>query len=338
MLAAYIDQIGPAADIRLGLLPTPRPAADELMVAVELTPVNRVDTLVRSGAYPTPLPFPFIIGRDVVGTVLEAGSGVDAFGPGDRVWANSLGHDGRQGTTAERVVVAANRAYPLPAGASAVSAAAIAHPAATAHLAVAVHGRVRPGHTVVVTGAAGNVGTATVVLAAGAGARVVAVAAAADHHWCLANGADVVVDYRHPAAARRLRGAAPDGVDVYVDAAGRNDLALAVEVLAERGRVVVLAGPGSRPGLPVGALYTKGASIHGFAISRATTGELAAAAEKVNELLVSGRLAPRQVEILPFSAASCLHQKVEQEGLHGHRYLLSSTLDQSTPYRLESNL
>ena len=64
------------------------PGPTDVLVGVELVVVNLVDTLVRSGAYSTLTPFPFVVGRDLVGTVAEAGGGVAGFGPGDRVWCN----------------------------------------------------------------------------------------------------------------------------------------------------------------------------------------------------------------------------------------------------------
>lgn len=72
MRAAFVDQLGPAGNIRLGDLPLPTPGPTDVLVEVAATTVNPVDTFVRSGAYRTPTPFPFIVGRDLVGTVAEA--------------------------------------------------------------------------------------------------------------------------------------------------------------------------------------------------------------------------------------------------------------------------
>ena len=150
MRAAYITELGPADAIRVGELPTPVPGPTDVLVRVELVVVDPVDTLVRSGAYRTPTPFPFVVGRDLVGTVAEAGAGAAGFAPGDRVWCNSLGHDGRQGSFAEFAVVPAERLYHLPDGADPVASVAVLHPAATAYLALFRHGRLRPGESVYV--------------------------------------------------------------------------------------------------------------------------------------------------------------------------------------------
>jgi len=320
--AAYIEQLGTPDVIRYGDLPEPASGPTDVLVRVAVTTVNPVDTFVRSGAYRTPVRFPFVIGRDLAGTVTAAGPGAAGFEIGDRVWCNSLGHAGRQGAAAELAVVPVDRLYRLPAGVSESDAVAVAHPAATAYLALFTHGRVRAGETVVVVGAGGNVGGAVVVLAADAGARVVAVASARDAGYCHDLGAAEVVDYRAPDLADRLRRASPDGVDAYVDTAGRNDLATAVDLLADRGRVVVLAGADTRPVLPVGDLYRKDCAVVGFVISQATTAELAAAARTINRLLAAGRLRPRTTDTLPLADAAEAHRRLEAGALHGRRVVL----------------
>ncbi|MDS1270777.1 NADPH:quinone reductase [Lipingzhangella sp. LS1_29] len=322
MRSAYIEELGPSDIIRHGELPEPRPGPTDVLVDVEIAAVNHVDTFVRSGAWRTPVPFPFVVGRDLVGTVAATGPGVPDFADGDRVWCLSMGHAGRQGVAAERAVVPADRLYHLPEGVDAVDAAAMAHPGATAYLALFTHGRMRPGETVVVIGAAGNVGSAAVTLAVNAGARVIAVAAARDTEYCRSLGADVVIDYRTPDVHRRIRDTVPAGADLYIDAAGRNDLEDSLEVLTSRGRLVLLAGMNTRAVLPVGALYLADRSIVGFAISKATITELAEAAGHVGRLVAAGKLRPRQRELLPLSAAATAHRDLESGNGAGRRFLL----------------
>ncbi|RST16622.1 NADPH:quinone reductase, partial [Streptomyces sp. WAC04770] len=115
MLAAYIEQLGSPDTIRYGELPQPVAQAGEVLVDVSVASVNHVDTFVRSGAWRTPVTFPFVIGRDLAGTVAAAAPGT-GFEVGERVWCNSMGHAGRQGAAAERVAVPADRLYRLPDG------------------------------------------------------------------------------------------------------------------------------------------------------------------------------------------------------------------------------
>ncbi|HEY9472538.1 MAG TPA: alcohol dehydrogenase catalytic domain-containing protein, partial [Mycobacteriales bacterium] len=155
MAAAYITGLGPPEVIRFGRLPMPTVGPTDVLVRVETVAVNPVDTFIRSGAYQTPTPFPFVIGRDLVGSVVTADVGTTGFTPGTRVWANSLGHGGRQGPSAEYAVVAADRLYRLPDGVDPVVAVACLHPAATAHLGLFEHAGLRAGQTVYVGGGAG---------------------------------------------------------------------------------------------------------------------------------------------------------------------------------------
>ncbi|UCM88851.1 NADPH:quinone reductase [Streptomyces marincola] len=325
MRAAYVEELGPPEVIRVGELPPPRPGPGDVVVEVEVTAVNHVDTFVRSGAWRTPLAFPFVIGRDLVGTVVESGPGAAGFRAGDRVWCSSLGYAGRQGAAAERVVVPGDRLYPLPDGVDPVETVALSHPATTAYLALFTHGRVRAGETVLVLGAAGNVGSAAVVMAAQAGARVVAVASARDAGLCRRLGAREVFDYRDPEVFRRIGEASPGGVDLWIDTSARNDLETAVELLAPRGRVVVLAGLRTRPVLPAGPLYTQDRSVIGFAISRARADELAEAAAHIGRLQADGLLRAHATEVLPLEEAALAHRRVEEGKARGKLVLRVST-------------
>lgn len=322
MLAAHVTHPCAASLIRYGGVPDPVPGPADVLVTVEASPVNPIDTAVRSGAYPTPLPLPFIVGRDLVGTVHAVGPEVQGFRTGDRVWCNSLGHDGRQGAAAEYAVVPAERLYPLPPEADPVQAAALLHPAATAHLALFTHGDLRPGATVVVGGGAGNVGSALVHLAARHGARVVATARAEDAAYCRSLGAAEVVDYRNPNLIARLTSACPEGAELFADTSGSNPLADAVSLLAQRGRVVITAASHATRQLPVDSLYTKDISVTGFTISTATVKELADAAAQVNALLTEGSLHSRAIRRLPLREAGRGHAAVERGSLRGERVVL----------------
>ena len=327
MRAAFIETLGPPQVIRHGELAAPVPGPTDVLVDVMATTVNPVDTFVRSGLYRTPLSFPFVVGRDLVGTVAAVGPGAAGFTVGDRVWCNSLGHGGRQGAAAEQAVVPVDRLYHLPENVDPADAVATVHPAATAYLGLFTHGRVQAGDTVLVAGAAGNVGSAMVTLAVAAGARVIATASARDAEYCRGLGAAEVFDYRHPDLAKLVRDAAPHGVDVHLDTSGHNDLSTAVDLLAPRGRIVLLAGARSRPVLPAGRLYMNDGSITGFVISNATTAELAEAAVTINRLLATGRLRPRATETLPLSATAEAHRRMERGELRGRRVVLRPDLD-----------
>ena len=322
MWAAWIDDLGPAENIRYGELPVPTPGPTDVLVKVAVVAVNPVDIFVRSGAYRTPTPFPFIIGRDLVGTVTATGPGAAEFAIGEPVWCNSLGHGGRQGAAAEYAEVPADRLYRLPDGVDPDQAVAVLHPAATAHLALGVHAGLLAGETVYIAGGAGNVGSAAIVLANRAGARVIASARAADLAYCRSLGAEIALDYRADDLARQLHDAAPDGVNVHLDTSGHHDLGLATQMLAPRGRLVLMSGISAHPELPVGPLYTRDCRIVGFAISNARVSELADAANRINQLLSVHALAPRNIEVLPLAAALDAHRRLESGQVRGTRLVL----------------
>ena len=315
--AAFITATGLAENIRLGELPMPSLGPTDVLVRAEVVAVNNVDTFVRSGAYQTALPMPFIVGRDVVGVVAAMGAGVVGFAVGDRVWCNSLGHAGRQGSFATYVVISADRLYHLPEGVDAVDAVAAFHPGATAYLGLFRHAVITPGQTIVVGGAGGSIGTAVVQLAATAGARILATASPRDVDWCHSCGAEQVFDYHDPDVEARIAAAAPDGVDVYWDTSGHHNFDATVPVLAHGARIVLMAALDARPVLPVGAVYTRDISLRGFVISNASVSDLAQAAPLINRLLSQDILRIRVAEVMSLADAAQAHRMVESRQVTG---------------------
>lgn len=328
MKAAFVDERGSADNIAHADLPTPEPGPGDVLVQVISVTVNPVDTFVRSGAYPTQLPFPFVLGRDLVGVVRATGERVTAFHEDQRVWTNSLGHDGRQGSFAEYACVPEDRVYPLPAHVDPDTAVAALHPAATAYTGLVHHAGVRPSDVVFVDGGAGNVGTAVLQLATAIGCRViVSVHGEEDAAWCREQGAEAVMDYRDANLAAQVRAAAAHGVDIHWDTSGRYDLDQAAEMLAVGGRVMLTSGAESRPALPVGPFYRKNARLVGFIISGATAGELSEAAVTINRMLAGERLVPRISDVLPLSRAAEAHQRVESGQVRGRLVLRPASSD-----------
>jgi NADPH:quinone reductase-like Zn-dependent oxidoreductase len=312
MKAAFIEAPGPPEAISYSDLPIPTVGPDEALVRVEAVVVNPVDTYIRSGQYKVAMPLPFIIGRDLVGVVTATGAHVSSFAPGDRVWTNSLGYGGRQGSFAEYVCVEEQRLYPLPDGVDPVDAVAVFHLAATAFTGLIHHAQVQPGDVLFINGGAGNVGSAVLQVARGLGARVIVTASGAeDMAWCQRWGAERVIDYKHADLEAELHSAALEGITIYWDTTGHHDLDRAVRVLAPRGRIVIMAGLAERPAFPIGPFYTKDARMVGFVITNARLDELAEAATAINRMLASQALAAQVTQILPLSEAAEAHRLVE---------------------------
>ena len=310
MRAACVHGPGPATDITVESIPVPAPGPTDVLVAVEAAAVNQVDTYVRAGTYPTPMPVPFVVGRDLVGRVAVPGPG-SGFEPGEQVWCNSLGHDGRQGSCAEYAVVPAERLYRLPNQADPVTSVAVLHTAATAALALHRYARIRAGQTVFVGGAAGNIGAIAVQLAREAGLRVLASARSGDHDAVRRLGAEAVFDYRDPDLVEQVRDAAPRGVDVFWDTSGKGQLADALQVVALRGRIIVTAGRQRQDNVNLWPLYTRDVRIIGLVISLASVSDLAGAAATINRRLAGPGLAVHVTDELPLARTAHGHNLVE---------------------------
>ena len=110
---------------------------------------------------------------------------------------------------------------------------------------------------------------------------------------------------------------AGDGIDVYWDTTSKPDFERAVPLLAHRGRIILMAGLDALPVFPVGAFYTKDCSMHGFAITNATSQELKDCAKTINDALANGKLKSRISRIMPLAEAAAAHRLLEdsQRGL-----------------------
>lgn len=311
MRAAFFTEQGPADAIEVGELPVPVPGPADVLVAVEVAVINPVDTLIRSGLWPTATPLPFVTGRDMVGTVVAAGPG-SGFCPGDRVWSNSLGHAGRQGPCAEYAVVSGDRLYGLPDGAGAAESAAALHSAGTAFVGLHHRACARAGQTILVGGAAGGIGSALVRFASEAGLRVIATARPADHARCLDQGASEVFDFGDPGLADRIGSVAPGGADIHWDTSGLMPLNAMASLTAAGGKIIITAGVTPQPPetslLPI---FTRDISVIGFVISLATAPELAEAARAINQHLASGGLAMKAVDVMPLDKTAEAHALLE---------------------------
>src|SRR5438093_758592 len=173
MKTAYINQTGPPEVIIYGELPTPKPTGAQCLIKVAAVDVNPIDTYIRSGLIPAKLSFPYILGRDLAGTVVEVGAEVKRFKPGDRVWVTGQGVAERQGTFAEFVAVEEKWLHPTPAGVSDEEIVAISLVGITAHLGLVVHAKLRAGEILFVNGGSGGVGSSVVQMGKVLGARII---------------------------------------------------------------------------------------------------------------------------------------------------------------------
>ncbi len=315
MKAASITQPGPADSITLGELPIPTPGPDEVLVRNHAAAINPIDCYVRSGMVAMDLPLPFIPGCDFAGEVEAVGEAVSRLKPGDRVWGSNQGLLGRQGTLAEFCCVGEQWLYPTPEGVDDKLAAAGALVGITAHLGLVREARLQAGETLFVNGGSGGVGSAVIQMAKALGAKVIATAGSPENcHRCRELGADVTINYRESGSP--APGAVPP-INVWWETTRQPDFDAIVACLAERGRVVIMAGRDARPEFPVGPFYVKGCSLHGFVMFKATAEEQQSAAADINCWLASGAYQPTIAREMPLEQAAAAHQLQEDNTIGG---------------------
>ncbi len=326
MKAAFIQQPGPPESITFGELPKPSPTAKQVLVKVAAVAVNPIDTYIRSGTVKMDLPRPFIIGCDLAGVVEAAGPQAKRFRPGQRVWGSNQGLLGRQGTFAEYAAVDEDWLYSTPEGVSDEQAAATALVGLTAHLGLFRDAKLSGGETLFVNGGTGGVGCTVVQMTKAIGARAITTAGTDEKvAQCRAMGADVAINYRTADVDAVIREAAPGGVNVWWESLREPNFDRTVQLLAPRGRMIIMAGRDARPPFPVGPFYVKGCSLYGFAMFHATPDEQRTCSEDINRWLAEGKLRPKIDRVLPLSQAAAAH-KLQEENTIGKAGTLAGKL------------
>jgi NADPH2:quinone reductase len=316
MKATYIHKPGPPESICYGDLPKPQPKGSQVLVRVGAVAVNPIDTYIRSGAVQMPLPSPFIVGCDLAGTIEAVGPDAKRFKPGDRVWGSNQGVLGRQGTFAEHAAVDECWLYPTPPSVSDEQAAAVALVSITAAVGLLLHAKLQGGETLFINGGSGGVGSMVVQMSKAIGAKVVTTAGnEAKVAKCLELGADRAINYKSEDVAAEIKKFAPNGLNVYWETLREPDFDKAVNLMAPRGRMILMAGREARPVFPVGPFYLKNCSLHGFTIFNASPDQQRSCAEQINAWMASGKLKPCIDRVLPLSETAAAHRLQEESTL-----------------------
>jgi NADPH:quinone reductase len=258
MAAAAIDRFGPPSVLRRHEIPVPKPGPREVVIAIDSAGVGSWDPSIRDGSWRKPgrAHFPLVPGVDGAGIVVAVGARVGRFRIGDRVYAYEFGN--RQGGFyAEFAAADESHVGRPPTSLDLRETAAVAATGLTALQGIEAL-RLRRGHTVLVFGASGAVGTIAVQFAAARGAHVIATASGtAATRLVRQLGADRVVDARRAEAVEQLRKYAPDGLDRVLALAGGEQLERCLDFMRPGGRVVYPNGvepvPKSRRGFRVDA-------------------------------------------------------------------------------------
>jgi len=264
----------------------------QVRAVVDAAAVNFPDVLLVAGEYQVKLPAPFVPGSEFAGVVAEVGDGVQRVAVGDRVFGSTIA-----GAFAEEVVAPASALTAVPAGVDTAVAAAFGVAHRTAHHVLRSVAGVQPGEDVIVLGAGGGVGLATVQLATVLGARVTAVASTAEKLVVAQElGAVHLVNHRDGDLRAQLRASLPEGADVVVDPVGGDLAEPALRTLHWGGRFVTVGyASGTIPRIPLNLVLLKGIRIVGFEMLQFLTHHPDDAARDERELLgflAAGRAYP----------------------------------------------
>ena len=231
MRAVRFDRYGDRDVLYVADVPMPEPGPGEALVEVRAAAINPGEASIRKGllAERFPATFPSGQGTDLAGVITAIGEGVTGFAPGDEV----LGWSWARSSQAEYVTVPVTQLVPKPTGLSWEVAGSLNVAGATAWAAVAAVDP-QPGETVVVSAAAGGVGSIAVQLVRMREATVIGIASEDNHAWLRAP--DVIPVEYGDGLEERVRAAAPRGVQAFIDTFGPEyiDLALALGVPPER--------------------------------------------------------------------------------------------------------
>lgn len=294
MHAVVLSGHGGPEVLTLADVSAPQVGAEEVLVQVRATSLNRADLLQRMGFYPDPFPGEHEIpGMEFSGRVTAVGSRVRTWKTGDEVMGIVSG-----GAYAEQLVVHERQAMRIPKGVSLADAAAIPEVFITAWDALVVQGGLTSGRWALVHAGASGVGTAAVQICKALGAHVVATCSAGKVAAVKALGADVVVDYTSQDFVEAVKQATNSrGVDVVLCVIGGDYLDRNVSCLAQKGHIVQVGvmGGGTTP-FNLGALMPKRAKISGTVLRARPLEEKIAISQRfateVVPLFESGHLQP----------------------------------------------
>jgi NADPH2:quinone reductase len=324
MRAVVYRETGPSSVLQVVEREVPEPGPGEVRVRIVRSGVNPTDWKFRAGmmsGYAEVTP-----GQDGAGVVDAVGPGVDTHAVGDRVWLVLAQHGRAHGTAAEYTVQSAERVLALPDNADYDLGASLGVPAVTAHRALTASeygpARLGPGaldgRVVLVAGGAGAVGNAAIQLARWSGATVIATVSSDEKGaLAVAAGAHHTVNYKVGDPADAIRTICPDGVDIAVEVAPAQNIALDLDVVKVHGLVSIYANNGGdEMTMPLRAAFGKNLRFQ-FLILYTLADELVrAAAADVSAAVTAGALrvgedAGLPLHHYPLEETAAAHDAVE---------------------------
>ena len=314
MRRLLVTRHGRPEDMVVADAPSPIPAAGQVAIGVHAAGVNFPDLLTIAGTYQNLPPLPFSPGKEVAGEILAVGAGVEGLSVGDRVMVQL-----ENGGFAEEVVADARVCWRIPPDLTMVKAAALGLAYVTAWFGLVDRGALRPGDTVLVTGASGGCGTAALQITRALGGRAIGfVGSEAKADFVRSLGfSDVIVgegdDLRDRLRAEVHALTDGRGVDIVFDPVGGGVLDAALRALAWAGRAVICGFAGGGPTtIRSNYLLIKHISVHGLHVSDYRDFQperFADAIRRILDLTRDGRLDPPVSAIHDFDdhAAALAH-------------------------------
>ncbi len=260
MRAVVLEKYGGVEELGLKSVPEPQPEAQELLIKVHATALNRADILQRMGLYPAPPSEYEIPGLEFSGTVQDIGSEAIGFSIGDPVMGIVT-----SGAYAERLAIHHRQVMAIPRNLNMQQAAAIPEAWLTAYDALSDKGQLQNGQTCLIHAGASGVGTAAIQIAKRLGAKVAITASKAKIRSCIALGADKGIDYQQEDFVEAIQTwTEGKGVDVIIDLVGGSYLQRNIKSISTKGIIVQVGLMGSeKPELDLGALLRKRITLIG---------------------------------------------------------------------------
>ena len=293
MKAIVCKEFGPPEKLVLEEVEEPKAGEGQVVIESRASTVTFPDALMIEDKYQFKAQLPYVPGGEAAGVIAEVGPGVEGFAVGDRV----IGASGLIGGFQEKVVASAKATRKLSKNVGFAESTGLLYAYGTGYYGLKFLGDLKPGETLLVLGAAGNVGLAAVELGKLMGARVIAAASSREKlSVCLDRGADETINYSEEdlkARAKELTGG--KGVDVIYDCVGGDYAESALRAIAWEGRFLVIGFTAGIPKLPLNLTLLKSCQVIGvfYGAMIAKQPELIAEITKdLYEFMDEGKLKP----------------------------------------------
>jgi NADPH2:quinone reductase len=314
MKAIRVNQFGGPEVLKLEEVPTPKPDAGQVLVRVHAAGVNPYDTYMRAGTYAIKPHLPYTPGSDAAGTIEAIGSDVKKVKPGDRVYtAQTL-----TGAYAEYALALEDQVHRLPQNISFEQGAGVWVPYGTAYHALHHFAKARAGETVLVHGASGGVGTASLQIVRAMGLTVFGTAGT-DKGLDLVKREGAHQVFNHTKAGYQdeiMKASGGRGVDVILEMLANVNLGGDLKMLALQGRVVVIGSRGDATITPRD-IMSRRASVLAFSLWAVQPAEIAEIHAGLIAGLENGTLRPVVGKQLPLAEATRAHKEVLEHGAAG---------------------